>query len=92
MQRQLDILVINLKPRWKWFRPPMWKIFRWAYKITSATQYKNCYPVSINGNPVPPEDISFTGTYTPPNGITDDVQKLYYHWLAGIQDTTLKED
>lgn len=34
-------------PKWKWFRPPRWKIFRWAYYIERRLYY-NCYPVSID--------------------------------------------
>lgn len=33
-------------PRWKCFQPPMWKIFRWAYKI-KRTLYTGCYPAGM---------------------------------------------
>lgn len=36
-------------PRWKWFQPPMWKIFRWAYRI-KRTLYTGVYPVAIGGD------------------------------------------
>lgn len=45
---------MNLKyeewvPIWKGFQPPMWKIFRWAYKI-KTTFFTNAYPVSIGSS------------------------------------------
>ena len=44
-----DMLYMSLTPRIKWFKPPLWKIFRWAYKIDKAYLLKNC----IHTNPVP---------------------------------------
>jgi len=46
-------------PKWKWFRPPLWRIFRWAYRI-NITLYLNCAPVVTE---VRPEDIAFTIEY-----------------------------
>lgn len=34
-------------PKVKWFRPPTWKVFRWAYHI-EKTLYTNCYPISMS--------------------------------------------
>lgn len=37
------------KPRWKWFRPPHWFIFRWAYQIDiNANVYKMDENVEVN--------------------------------------------
>lgn len=41
----MDILYQQWVPRVKWFRPPMWKIFRWAYRIKKI-MCTDCYPVS----------------------------------------------
>jgi len=43
-----DILYLSLKPRWKWFKPPLWRIFMWAYKVDKAMKFTNCYPTSIS--------------------------------------------
>lgn len=42
-----DIFIDEWTPKVKWFRPPLWKIFRWAYKHRYL-KLCNCYPVSIN--------------------------------------------
>lgn len=46
----MDILHIIYKPRFKHFRPPMWKIFMWAYKVERKTLFKGCYPSSIKSD------------------------------------------
>lgn len=33
-------------PKWTWFRPPWWWIFRWAYNI-KTTVFHNVYPAKI---------------------------------------------
>lgn len=50
-----DILYISGKPKWKWFRPPMflkiwkWKIsFLWAYDIDKKYILTDAYPTSIS--------------------------------------------
>lgn len=51
-------------PKIKWFKPPMWKIFRWAYNI-KKTLYTGCYPVSISGSShiaYPPREVNFEFT------------------------------
>lgn len=42
----LDFLHEEWSYKWKWFKPPMWRIFRWAFNIKRKL-YKNCYPISI---------------------------------------------
>ena len=49
----VEIIHESWSPKWKWFQPPMWKVFRWAYSI-DRTILKNCYPASC--------DINDTGT------------------------------
>ena len=44
-----DIIIDTWEPRFSWFRPPMWKIFRWAYKH-HYTKFCNCYPTSIHNS------------------------------------------
>lgn len=45
-----EFTYVVLKPRIKWFKPPLWKIFMWAYKIDKAYLLKNCKLI----NPEPP--------------------------------------
>lgn len=42
-----DLLYEVWTPKWKWFKPPMRRIFRWAYSI-EQTLLTNVYPSSIN--------------------------------------------
>ena len=30
--------VIEYVPKWKWFKPPLWRCFRWAYNINVIKQ------------------------------------------------------
>jgi len=46
----MDILYVVVSPRWKWFQPPLWKCFMWAYKKEKELLLKNCYPKSMNTN------------------------------------------
>lgn len=50
-----DILLHEVEPRFKHFRPPFsikifkWEIsMMWAYRITKATLLKDCYPVGMS--------------------------------------------
>lgn len=43
----ITFLHIVYVPRWKWFKPPMWKIFRWAYKVKEVRRYINVSPTNI---------------------------------------------
>lgn len=45
--RGFDMLHERWSPKWKYFKPPMWWIFRWAYDIRK-TLYTNCYPIAVN--------------------------------------------
>lgn len=61
-----DILYISYKPKWKWFRPPMflkiwrWEIsFLWAYNIDKAYILKDAYPTSIKNESDQSTDKSF---------------------------------
>ena len=45
-----DMLYISLTPRIKWFKPPLWKIFMWAYKIDKSVLLKNCVPISSSSD------------------------------------------
>lgn len=36
-------------PKWKWFKPPKWKIFKWAYNTTGRVTF-TCQLVSISPN------------------------------------------
>ena len=45
----INIIMDTWEPRFNWFRPPMWKIFRWAYKH-HYTKFCNCYPTSIHSS------------------------------------------
>ena len=45
-----NMLYISLTPRIKWFKPPLWKIFMWAYKIDKRVLLENCVPVSSSSN------------------------------------------
>lgn len=86
-----DMLLINVKPRWKWFRPPLWRIFRWAYKVTKATIYKDCYPVGMGGKRVEQDPVEVTGVcYTPP--LQSGIQQMYNEWLAGISDISISKE
>ncbi len=42
-----DLTIVNIRPRFKHFRPPMWKIFMWAYKVEKVTYFTGVYPVGI---------------------------------------------
>ena len=42
-----NIFIDEWTPKVKWFRPPLWKIFRWAYNH-KYTKISNAYPSSIN--------------------------------------------
>lgn len=55
----MNILHEVWSPKVKWFRPPMWKMFRWAYSI-DKTLLMNCVPVSCNIPHVDELDITFT--------------------------------
>lgn len=62
----INILRRVWTPKVKWFKPPMWKIFSWAYKI-NETMYMNCYPTSCDsslnikdGNGAVDPDIKFS--------------------------------
>lgn len=63
-----DILYNRLKPRWKWFKPPLsihigkFEIsMMWAYKIDKAILLKNAYPSSISSTiNDKPKDFSLT--------------------------------
>lgn len=43
-QDETSFIYIKLAPRIKWFHPPLWKIFMWAYRIEKVTEFKNCHP------------------------------------------------
>lgn len=65
-----DFLYVSLKPKFKWFRPPLAiKIFKWsisllwAYKIDKEYILKDVYPSSI------PSDFEYTG-----NGNSHDIE------------------
>ena len=57
----LNILHEVWSPRFKWFQPPMWPIFRWAYKI-KRTLLVGCYPISMgtNADDMPKQDGTST--------------------------------
>ena len=71
-----DILYVSLKPRWKWFKPPLsvtifkrWEIsFQWAYEIDKSYLFKDCYPVaSAPRNETKHFTVEFQGsTYSSP--------------------------
>lgn len=70
-KRGFDMTHERWSPKWKYFKPPMWWIFRWAYDI-KKTLYTNCYPIAVNtggisiaSKPIVPTDsieIEFNGT------------------------------
>lgn len=79
----MDLLYIQYSPRWKWFRPPMWKIFMWAYKITDATKFINCTPVGFGHKPDPEEiEVSIKGYEMNPGTVSE----AYAHWLNGLRE------
>jgi len=67
-QHTIDILYNQLKPRWKWFKPPLsihigkFEIsMMWAYKIYKAILLKNAYPSSISSTiDDKPKDFTLT--------------------------------
>ena len=45
-KKGFDIICMTLEPKIKWFKPPLWKIFMWAYKVKNSVEYANFYPTS----------------------------------------------
>ena len=35
------------EPRWKWFTPPLWWCFRWAYRISKTETLENDKVINI---------------------------------------------
>lgn len=76
-----NVTLITYVPRWKWFKPPMWRIFRWAYKVHEITKYTNVYPVAINSNG--PKEVEVSGVIQyhqneKVNKLADRLKKKYY--------------
>lgn len=55
-----DMLYMSLTPRIKWFKPPLWKIFMWAYKIDKSVLLKNCFPISSSSSGMETNKTEFT--------------------------------
>ena len=76
-----DMLHIVWYPKWKWFKPPMWKIFKWAFNI-DKTLYTNCYPKAIgemsieimSKASVPRNEITLTFNAEEEKGRPEDVE------------------
>lgn len=84
-----DLMFIQYTPRWKWFQPPMWKIFLWAYKIVDARLYKNCVPVGFSEGKRPtPRNIEIRVSEIPraPTYGPDTVLDAYNSWLNGLKE------
>ena len=82
-----NLAFIQYKPRWKWFRPPFWWIFRWAYVITDAREYVDCYPVSMSSGDSEPMDIECQFKGAPLimyESQGSRIAEMYEHWLDGM--------
>jgi len=83
-----NMLLEEWSPKWKRFRPPMWKIFRWAYNI-KKTLFTGVYPIACNSSlnaPMPPAPIEFAFTATPYHSEAVDaaesnIRQHYEEWL-----------
>lgn len=83
-----DILYISYKHRFKYFRPPMWKIFMWAYKVDRRILFKDCYPKSISTSVE--REISMEFKCNPINN--DEVDKLADKIKEAFDDGTKTSD
>lgn len=80
-------------PKWKWFKPPMWKIFRWAYNI-KRTLYTGCYPVSMSTGVPTTTDVSFDyKPYQPGEKISEFIEnyKREFPESFGLSNTKKEE-
>lgn len=74
-------------PKVKWFRPPMWRIFRWAYNIEVKT-YKNCYLSGIESGTMSVKRYSETPfTFTASGFNHPAVDKLHEEGMKHFEDT-----
>ncbi|MCM1295223.1 MAG: hypothetical protein NC311_06750 [Muribaculaceae bacterium] len=68
----------------------MWRIFRWAYKITKEMVFINCVPVGCSCDlDVPNQPVEFT-VMPPPKFITEladsEVRRAYNTWMKGLTE------
>lgn len=54
-EKGFDLLYLQVRPRFKHFRPPMWKIFLWAYKVQKKVLFKDCYPTAMSSSTLNPD-------------------------------------
>lgn len=76
------------KPKVRWFHPPRWKIFRWAYDIETHV-YTNCYPIRIKTELQPVEkniviEFEFSGQQPVSPEIDTRVEELLEEWTRYI--------
>ncbi len=88
-----NILLEEWSPKWKLFRPPMWKIFRWAYNI-KQTLFTGVYPVGCHSTlDVPtkePVEVEFTATSYQSeviDAVVGDMAQYYAKWLRHIENS-----
>lgn len=72
-QEGVDIMLNELEPKVKWFKPPLtlkiWKFqfdMTWAYKTKKLYVLKNCYPVAMSSD----FDVNKSSESSEPKGIT----------------------
>lgn len=71
-----DVYIVTWIPKIKWFRPPMWKIFKWAYRI-EITKYTNVFPAAINKDKESADKIiECTSSTVIPEEVKDLAEKL----------------
>lgn len=85
-----DLLYIVAEPRWKWFQPPMWKCFMWAYKIHDAKVFTNIYPSSIETNCQSESceefEIKFDCTPYKNEKVDNAVSKMLENWKKSVNE------
>ena len=84
----LDVTYVILTPRIKWFKPPLWKIFRWAYKIDKAYLLKNCKPA----NPVPTNKTDLHIEFSCNKVDNPDIEKAAEYLRNQWQEYMKKQD
>lgn len=87
----MDLLYISCTPRWKWFQPPLWKCFMWAYKIEKQMLFTNAYPKSIKvvdskESTQDSLEINFQPSVYNNEKVNGDVEKMLENWRRMIED------
>lgn len=85
-----DITYVRLKPRWKWFNPPLsikifkWEIsFGWAFEVEKAYLLKDCHPVALTTEPKQ-ISIEFQGASFSSPIITEAANRLKEQYASAI--------